>query len=224
MEIRLLVATGKHAGRFIPITAKKFLIGRAEDCQLRPHSDQVSRHHCGILLDGDCVLARDLGSKNGTFVNGERIRGSKELKNGDHVRIGELEFEIRISSPAVEKKPSQVAAVREPARPVKLPASLAPVPVLPEDLDLAVLMGEETSQLLSDAETQTVQLSRSPLAKPGAPPAATPPPPAPKAAPKAAKPAEPDKRAAGLPKTHKPGQLSTQEAAASLLKNFFKRS
>lgn len=50
MEAILIVASGKNAGRKIAVRGPKFFIGRAEDCQLRPTSDLVSRHHCVIMV------------------------------------------------------------------------------------------------------------------------------------------------------------------------------
>ena len=78
------------------LNRNKFLIGREEDCQLRPNSDLVSRHHCVFSTDDFTVRIRDLGSTNGTFVNNHRITGQVVLKQGDQIRIGKLAFEIQI--------------------------------------------------------------------------------------------------------------------------------
>lgn len=92
----LKVISGKQAGSLIPLPAGKFLIGREEDCHLRPNSDTVSRHHCVFTVDDFTVRLRDLGSTNGTMVNGERIRGGVMLNPGDIVSIGKIEFEVQI--------------------------------------------------------------------------------------------------------------------------------
>lgn len=92
----LSVVGGKHAGQVIPLNRRKFLIGREQDCQLRPNSEMVSRHHCVFSLDDFSVRLRDLGSTNGTFVNGTRIQKETVLRNGDHVVIGNLEFRFAI--------------------------------------------------------------------------------------------------------------------------------
>jgi len=94
----LKVIGGKHAGQVIPLNRRKFLIGREQDCQLRPNSDMVSRHHCVFSVDDFSVRLRDLGSTNGTLVNGERIRKDVVLSSGDRVVIGNLEFEVAITS------------------------------------------------------------------------------------------------------------------------------
>lgn len=121
MRAELKVVEGKHQGAVIPINRKKFLVGRESDCQLRPNSDLVSRHHCVFAVDEYGVRLRDLGSTNGTFVNNERVSGQIALKDGDQVRIGKLVFQIsiRTSVPATQAVPTKPAG------------SSAPVAVLP---------------------------------------------------------------------------------------------
>ena len=73
MQVKLKVLVGKNEGKEIAVPVKRFLIGRADDCHMRPKSDAISRNHCVILTKEDRVVLRDLNSRNGTFVNGERI-------------------------------------------------------------------------------------------------------------------------------------------------------
>lgn len=98
----LKVTSGKQAGSVIPLPVGKFLIGREEDCHLRPNSDLVSRHHCVFTVDEFAVRVRDLGSTNGTLVNGERIRGGVMLNAGDVVSVGKIDFEVVIRDPSQE--------------------------------------------------------------------------------------------------------------------------
>lgn len=100
LHAELRVTEGKQQGKAVPLNVKKFLIGREQDCQLRPNSDLVSRHHCVFNVDDYTVRLRDLGSTNGTFVNGERIQGQVVLKEGDHVQVGKLSFQLVIRQPA----------------------------------------------------------------------------------------------------------------------------
>lgn len=116
LNVELKVVSGKHAGQVITLNRAKFLIGREQDCQLRPNSELVSRHHCVFTVDDFSVRVRDLGSTNGTTVNGERIRKEILLQQGDHVIVGNLEFEVVINentkgqtSPAVSSEDTVVA-------------------------------------------------------------------------------------------------------------------
>ncbi|HWL06983.1 MAG TPA: FHA domain-containing protein [Planctomicrobium sp.] len=99
LQAELLVMSGKHSGTIIPLPDGKFLIGREEDCHLRPNSDLVSRHHCVFTVDDFTVRLRDLGSTNGTLVNGERIRGGVVLNSGDIVSIGKIELRVIVKTP-----------------------------------------------------------------------------------------------------------------------------
>lgn len=100
LQAELKVLSGKQAGNAIPLPQGKFLVGREEDCHLRPNSDLVSRHHCVFTLDEYGLRLRDLGSTNGSFVNGDQIRGAVSLNHGDKVSIGKLEFEVVVGDPA----------------------------------------------------------------------------------------------------------------------------
>jgi ABC transport system ATP-binding/permease protein len=64
------------------------VIGRGSECQFRLEHPHVSRNHAGLAVDGDLVAIADLGSSNGTFVNGERIRRPTRLTSGDRIEIG----------------------------------------------------------------------------------------------------------------------------------------
>ena len=64
-----------------------WVIGRAQECDLVVAEAQVSSHHCRLTHQADGFLLEDLGSTNGTFVNGERIT-SQRLNDGDRVNVG----------------------------------------------------------------------------------------------------------------------------------------
>ncbi len=95
INARLTILGGPLSGQETLISQGKLIIGREEDCSLRIQSEFLSRHHCVLLLDEDTLRIRDLGSKNGTFVNGRRI-GSEEhiLCNGDTVSVGDFNFHV----------------------------------------------------------------------------------------------------------------------------------
>lgn len=110
ISAELKIVAGKHAGQTIPLDRKKFLIGREQDCQLRPNSELVSRHHCVFTVDDYSVRIRDLGSTNGTSVNGETIKKEVVLKQGDFVTVGSLEFQVTVNEASSEPQTTTVAA------------------------------------------------------------------------------------------------------------------
>ncbi|MCY2964403.1 MAG: FHA domain-containing protein [Planctomycetota bacterium] len=112
LHVELKVLEGRQAGKTIPLNVRQFLIGREQDCHLRPNTDLVSRHHCVFTIDEFAVRLRDLGSTNGTFVNGERLQGQVVLKPGDRVSVGKLAFEILMQEQVAAALPE---AAPEPA-------------------------------------------------------------------------------------------------------------
>jgi predicted component of type VI protein secretion system len=102
-------------------------IGR-EGCDIELADPEASRRHAAIRRAGEALLIEDLGSTNGTFVNGERIGAPRRLSEGDEVRIGETVWLVQPPGGA-----TRVAkAVAEPqvtaARPVQDVAKQAPTP------------------------------------------------------------------------------------------------
>jgi pSer/pThr/pTyr-binding forkhead associated (FHA) protein len=84
-------AEGK-GGREILIRREEFLLGRGSDCDLRLSDINVSRHHCLIRTRPEEVTLADLGSSNGTYVNGNRIVSQVVLNSGDEIRVGAFQF------------------------------------------------------------------------------------------------------------------------------------
>ena len=96
MIVQLVVASGNRTGQIVPISTEKFIIGRAADCHLKPRSELISRYHCAILV-GDDVVVRDLGSKNGIRLNGEKVSAEQKLTNGDRLVVGPLDFYVHVA-------------------------------------------------------------------------------------------------------------------------------
>jgi pSer/pThr/pTyr-binding forkhead associated (FHA) protein len=159
MEVKLVVMGGKRAGQEVPVPHSKFLIGRAEDCHLRPASDLVSRHHAVILIEEGFVAVRDFASRNGTFVNGQKIKNEQELKSGDHLKIGPLEFEVRLDVPISGKAGPKVHSVQEAAaRTLETVTSASD-----EEVDISDLIGDD-EDVPSETETAEAPLESTPTA------------------------------------------------------------
>jgi pSer/pThr/pTyr-binding forkhead associated (FHA) protein len=113
MQVRLKILQGSNAGKEIKIPVPKCLIGRGEDCHLRPQSEAVSRRHCVIITTENEVVVRDLNSRNGTFVNDERVGEEAVLLHGDILRVGPLQFEMIIEQTPGKAKRPKVADIKD---------------------------------------------------------------------------------------------------------------
>lgn len=83
----LMMLEGGHPGQRLFVDQAEFVIGRDDGCDLTIPDRQVSRRHARIWLEGDSYLLEDLGSKNGTFVNGQELDRPRALQNGDEIQI-----------------------------------------------------------------------------------------------------------------------------------------
>ena len=105
-----LVERGADAGqtREILLNQEEFLIGRGTDCDLRLRMNEVSRHHCIIHVRPDDVTLLDLGSSNGTYLNGQRVRSQATLHTGDELQLGSAVFLIDLGDKELELKAPDV--------------------------------------------------------------------------------------------------------------------
>jgi pSer/pThr/pTyr-binding forkhead associated (FHA) protein len=109
MKAKLIDLSGAHA-REILINAEDFLVGRGEDCDLALHDAEVSRHHCTIRFRGSEAVVSDLGSSNGTFLNGHRIVSQTRVRTGDELRLGTFRFLIDLGDDPDFRIPTDLAA------------------------------------------------------------------------------------------------------------------
>jgi pSer/pThr/pTyr-binding forkhead associated (FHA) protein len=116
MKVQLVVIRGKPEGKVIPLVGPQFKIGRGETCHLRPNSEQVSREHAEFTISGDTISVRDLGSRNGTLVNGKALTADAcRLNDRDLVQVGPLTFAVSILDiPAAKAQPSPAAPAKAP--------------------------------------------------------------------------------------------------------------
>lgn len=90
----VIVLDGSEAGRRVAV-GQRLLIGRSSRCDLTLAEQLVSRTHAEIVADTRGVTVLDLGSANGTFVNGAQVEAPVALADGDTVRFGEAEFTFK---------------------------------------------------------------------------------------------------------------------------------
>jgi len=113
MDLTLKVLEGAKVGAKISIKKPEFTIGRSQGCSLCAGSSAVSRQHCMISRDESKVTVRDMGSRNGTLVNGNKIEGTVELASGDEITVGPLKFLLTITSSLNSVKKPEVKSVAE---------------------------------------------------------------------------------------------------------------
>lgn len=95
MDASFVLITQDYAQRAIPINRPKTVIGRQTDCNIRIPSADVSRQHCEVLIEGDAIQLKDLGSSNGTFVNRKKVTQTA-LAAGDLISVGSCVFVVRL--------------------------------------------------------------------------------------------------------------------------------
>ena len=90
------------------------VIGRSPYCSMVIDNETLSRVHAAVSMVDDGVEIRDLGSSNGTYVNGVRITAPTQVKPGDEIMLGKVKIWIEIASERISTKTGQIAAVRSP--------------------------------------------------------------------------------------------------------------
>ncbi len=110
----VLVMFKDEERREFALTDKATVVGRRPDCTLRIPTGDVSRQHCEIAIGDDEVIVRDLGSSNGTYVNGKRVAESK-LSAGDRLEVGPVVFVVQIDGKPREIKPADLVPAQEAA-------------------------------------------------------------------------------------------------------------
>jgi len=83
----LIAREGQLTGERWTLSEEEFVIGRGHDCHLILPERQVSRYHVRITHEDGRYILHDLGSKNGTHLNGVQVQGSAPLRDGDEIQI-----------------------------------------------------------------------------------------------------------------------------------------
>jgi pSer/pThr/pTyr-binding forkhead associated (FHA) protein len=108
-DLILEIVEGDDAGRQTPLEGS-IEIGREASIGLPIDDEQASRRHTRVTAEGDHALVEDLGSTNGTYLNGQPIEGQRTLRPGDRLRVGLTIFELRTAAD-VQRQPSAVIPV-----------------------------------------------------------------------------------------------------------------
>ncbi len=131
----LVVAEGPREGHWIEVPNEPMVIGRGEEADLDLDDRAISSRHCQVRAKWDHLIVEDLGSMNGTFVDGKPLRGPRELPIGGRLQLGRslLKHELR-SRDEVQQQEELTAELEQAASYVRS--------LLPEPLDTEVLTTE----------------------------------------------------------------------------------
>jgi pSer/pThr/pTyr-binding forkhead associated (FHA) protein len=96
MRVKLVVVQGRPEGKHLVFPPGDYYFGRGAECHVRPNSAMISRQHCILRVDETGASLRDMGSRNGTLVNGLLISKEQRLNAGDLIQLGPLVFKLQI--------------------------------------------------------------------------------------------------------------------------------
>ena len=113
-ELILEIVEGEEAGRQTQLDGA-VEIGRDASTNLALDDEQASRRHARVSAQGDLAIVEDLGSTNGTYVNGQPIEGPRAVRPGDKIRVGLTVIELRTAQD-VQRQPSAVQPIPQVTR------------------------------------------------------------------------------------------------------------
>ncbi len=126
---RIVVDSGPTTGQAIALSTadRPYRAGRGADCEIRLPDEDVSREHASFRRSWEGVVVSDLGSKNGVTISGERVQGTRRMRDGETATVGATR--LRLDDPEDRylreiQKPQQA----QPARPVSKPAAAVALP------------------------------------------------------------------------------------------------
>jgi pSer/pThr/pTyr-binding forkhead associated (FHA) protein len=108
MEVQMQIVQGKQRGQVLRFRRGEFVFGRGPECHIRPNSDWVSRQHCLLRVGANGASICDLGSTNGTLVNGTRVLDERPLTPGDKLQLGPLVLQVEFSRSEAERDTREV--------------------------------------------------------------------------------------------------------------------
>ena len=107
MDVNLVLFKKNGSQKSFSLPSNITVIGRRHDCDLCIPLDDVSRRHCQLDLNRETLEVRDLGSRNGTYLNGQQVNGETPVKAGDYLQIGPLVFQLQIDGEPKKTTPPQ---------------------------------------------------------------------------------------------------------------------
>ena len=94
-RLEVVAAMGHEPGRAFPIDGAGITLGRGNDADIRVDDQFASSHHARVFPRGRFVYIEDMGSTNGTYLNGKQLKRPEQLRASDSIRIGDTEYRYR---------------------------------------------------------------------------------------------------------------------------------
>ncbi len=94
-NFKLIIEDDEGRRSVVPVDLGEVSIGRLEGNTIRLNERNVSRRHARLFRDNGSIVAEDLDSYNGVFINGDRIKGRHKVRDGDRLRVGDFQLELR---------------------------------------------------------------------------------------------------------------------------------
>jgi pSer/pThr/pTyr-binding forkhead associated (FHA) protein len=135
-QYQFVMRSGPNPGKIFLLEGSELIVGRDATCNIVIVDSEISRRHARITAQGSMLLLEDLGSTNGTFINGQRLTGSYQLKGGEMISFGENV--VLACEPLVDPNATLLSTadktLKEPApkpvtAPPVIPQRSAPMPV-----------------------------------------------------------------------------------------------
>jgi predicted component of type VI protein secretion system len=124
---RLVMRSGPTVGKVYPLDKNELFLGRDLSNEIVINDPEISRRHARLFLQGNGFILEDLGSTNGTFVNGQRLMGPNVLRPGDVITFGERMSMVYESSD-YDQDATVVSPASRPSFPSPEPAQVYQAP------------------------------------------------------------------------------------------------
>jgi pSer/pThr/pTyr-binding forkhead associated (FHA) protein len=108
---KLTSISTQFSGQSCELPDGRIAVGRGSKNQLVVSDESVSSKHCELLVNGNEVIVHELGSRNGSFVNGVRVQTQLGVKHGQTIRLGKVDFRLELDNAEEESDASTVTAV-----------------------------------------------------------------------------------------------------------------
>jgi len=142
MDVNLVLFKKNGTQKTIALPSEVTVIGRRRDCDLYIPLKTVSRRHCELSQNSEGLKLRDLGSRNGTFLNGKRVEEEVPVNPGDYVQIGPLTFQVQIDG-----KPQRAVLPGKPSKEPPRKAEAAAAEAKAEEQDSLLELAADDDSL-----------------------------------------------------------------------------